>query len=90
MDSLASYSSRPADRRDVHCCRFGRAVQAADAGATVRSSSTRCDLNAASRIGLVVRILDTVRARLEAYALAGLDEAVSCRPLRATRRRNAP
>ena len=75
MDSLASYLELPGYGEMFTAAGFGEAVQAAGAGATRAEQLHALPPNAASRIGLVGD-LDTVRARLEAYAAAGLDEVV--------------
>ena len=75
MDSLAGYLEVPGYGEMFTAAGFGEAVQAAGAGTTRADQLDALPPNAASRIGLVGD-LDTVRARLEAYAAAGLDEVV--------------
>ena len=75
MDSLAGYLEVPGYSEMFTAAGFGEAVQAAGTGATRAEQLDALPPNAASRIGLVGD-LDTVRARLEAYAAAGLDEVV--------------
>ena len=75
MDSLAGYLEVPGYGEMFTVAGFGDAVQAAGAGATRAELLDALPPDAASRIGLVGDI-DTVRARLDAYAAAGLDEVV--------------
>jgi probable F420-dependent oxidoreductase len=75
MDSLAGYLEVRGYGEMLSAAGFGEAVQAAGAGATRAEQLHTLPPDAASRIGLVGDV-DTVRARLEAYAAAGLDEVV--------------
>ena len=75
MDSLAGYLKVPGYGEMFTAAGFGEAVQAAGAGATHAELLDALPPDAASRMGLVGD-LDTVRARLEAYAAAELDEVV--------------
>lgn len=75
MDSLAGYLEVPGYGEMFTAAGFGEAVQAANAGATPAEQLHALPPDAASRIGLVGDV-DTVRARLDAYAAAGLDEVV--------------
>jgi probable F420-dependent oxidoreductase len=75
MESLAGYLEVPGYGEMFTAAGFGEAVQAANAGATPAEQLRALPPDAASRIGLVGTV-DTVRARLEAYAAAGLDEVV--------------
>jgi probable F420-dependent oxidoreductase len=75
MDSLAGYLEVPGYGEMFTAAGFGEAVQAAGAGATRAEQLHALPPDAASRIGLVGDV-DTVGARLEAYAAAGLDEVV--------------
>jgi probable F420-dependent oxidoreductase len=75
MESLAGYLEVPGYGEMFTAAGFGEAVQAANAGASPAEQLHALPPDAASRIGLVGNV-DTVRARLEAYAAAGLDEVV--------------
>ena len=75
IDSLAGYLEVPGYGEMLTAAGFGEAVQAAAAGATRAEQLDALPPDAASRIGLVGDV-DTVGARLEAYAAAGLDEVV--------------
>jgi probable F420-dependent oxidoreductase len=75
MTSLAGYLEVPGYGEMFTAAGFGEAVQAAGAGATHAELLDALPPDAASRIGLVGDI-DTVCARLEAYAAAELDEVV--------------
>ena len=75
MDSLAGYLEVPGYGEMFTDAGFGGAVQAAQAGATPGELLSALPADAANRVGLVGD-LDTVRARLDAYAAAGLDEVV--------------
>jgi probable F420-dependent oxidoreductase len=75
MESLAGYLEVPGYGEMFTAAGFGEAVQAANAGARPAEQLHALPPDAASRIGLVGNV-DTVRARLEAYAAAGLDEVV--------------
>ena len=75
MDSLVGYLEVPGYGEMFTAAGFGEAVQAAGAGATREEQLQALPADAASRIGLVGDV-DTVRARLEAYTAAGLDEVV--------------
>jgi len=75
MTSLAGYLEVPGYGEMFTAAGFGEAVQAAGAGATDAELLDALPPDAASRIGLVGDI-DTVCARLEAYAAAELDEVV--------------
>jgi probable F420-dependent oxidoreductase len=72
-ESLVGYLEVPGYGEMFTAAGFGAAVKAAAAGATHAEQRDALPPDAASRIGLVGDI-DTVRARLEAYAAAGLDE----------------
>jgi probable F420-dependent oxidoreductase len=75
MDSLAGYLEVPGYSEMFIAAGFDEAVQAASAGATQAELLDALPPDAASRIGLVGDV-DTVRARLDAYGAAGLDEVV--------------
>jgi probable F420-dependent oxidoreductase len=75
MDSLVGYLEVPGYGEMFSAAGFGEAVQAAGAGATRAEQLRALPSDAARRIGLVGDV-DTVRARLDAYAAAGLDEVV--------------
>jgi probable F420-dependent oxidoreductase len=71
--SLAGYLAVPGYGEMFRSAGFGRAVEAANAGAGVDELVEVLPPDAAGRIGLVGDV-DTVSARLDAYAAAGLDE----------------
>lgn len=75
MTSLAGYLEVPGYGAMFTTAGFGEAVRAAAAGAGPAELLDALPADAASRIGLVGDV-DTVRARLQAYADAGLDEVV--------------
>ena len=75
MECLAGYLEVPGYGEMFTSAGFGEAVQAAGAGATPAEQLDALPPDAARRIGLVGDV-DAVRARLEAYAAAGLDEVV--------------
>ncbi len=75
MDSLAGYLEVPGYSEMFVAAGFSEAVQAARTGATRAQLLDALPPDAASRIGLVGDV-DTVHARLQAYAAAGLDEVV--------------
>jgi probable F420-dependent oxidoreductase len=75
MQSLAGYLEVPGYGEMFTAAGFGAAVEAAQAGVSGEELLKALPADAASRIGLVGDA-DTVGARLEAYAAAGLDEVV--------------
>ena len=89
MDSLAGYLEVPGYSDMFIAAGFGEAVQAAGSGVAHAELLEALPPDAASRIGLVGDV-DTVRARLDAYAAAGLDEVVLVPATAATRAANAP
>jgi probable F420-dependent oxidoreductase len=75
MQSLAGYLEVPGYGEMFMAAGFGAAVDAAQAGVRGEELLGMLPADAATRVGLVGDV-DTVRARLEAYAAAGLDEVV--------------
>ena len=71
--SLAGYLAVPGYGEMFQAAGFGQAVEAALAGADIDELVEALPADAAGRIGLVGDV-DTVGARLDAYAAAGLDE----------------